>query len=167
MKSGGLFGKLLIAVLALSLALTLTACSRLTEKATEKAVEKTTGVSVDKDGDKVKVKTKEGEFEAGENKLPEGFPDKFPIYEDAKVVSGTKMTVDQGTSFSVQLDVEDSVSKVSDYYKEALPDAGYKIEGTIETDGNVMYTMEGDGIVQVMDQQGTTKIQITLVDTNE
>ncbi len=166
MKSGGMLGTLLVAVLVLSSMFMLAGCSRLTETATKKAVEKSTGVSVDEEEGKVKVRTKEGEaeLEAGENKLPDGFPDDFPIYKGAKVASSTKMTLDQGTSYTVQLEAKESVSTVADYYKEALPDAAYKIEGTMETDGNVMYTLEGGGIVQVMDQQGKTKIQITLME---
>jgi hypothetical protein len=166
MKAGGRFGMLLIVVLALSLVFVLTGCSSLTETVTKKAVEKTTGVSVDKDNGKVKVKTKEGEaeIEAGKNKLPDGFPENFPIYEGAKIASSTKMTIDQGTSYSVQLDVDDSVSKVGEYYKKALPDAGYTVEGTMETNGNIMYTIKDGGIVQVLDEQGKTKVQITLVE---
>ena len=166
MRIDGKLGKLVIAFLALSLVFMLTACSRLTETVTKKAVEKTTGVSVDEDKGSVKVKTKEGEaeIESGKNKLPEGFPDKFPIYDDAKIASSTKMSTDQGTSFSVQLETEDDVSTVADYYKGALADAGYTVEGTMETDGNVMYTLKDSGLVQVLSQEGKTVIQITLVE---
>lgn len=166
MKPDGKLGKLVIAVLALSLVFMLTACSSLTKTATKKAVEETTGVSVDDDEGSVKIKTDEGEAEiqSGKNELPDDFPDDFPIYKGAKVTSSTKMSIDKGTSFHVSLEVKGSVDKVADYYKEELVDAGYTISSTMETNGNVMYTLEDDGIVQVVDQDGKTTVQVTLVE---
>ena len=166
MKLDGKLGKLVIAALALSLVFMSTACSRCTETVTKKAVEKTTGVSVDEDEGSVKIKTDEGEaeIESGKNELPDDFPDDFPIYKGAKVASSTKMSVDEGTSFHVSLEVKGSVDTVADYYKEELVDAGYTISSTMETNGNVMYTLQDDGVVQVVDQDGKTMVQVTLVE---
>ncbi len=166
MKPDRKLGKLVIAVLALSLVFMLTACSSLTKTATKKAVEKTTGVSVDEDEGSVKIKTDEGEAEiqSGKNELPDDFPDDFPIYKGAKVTNSSKMSTDKGTSYYVTLEVKGSVDKVADYYKEELVDAGYTISSTMETNGNVMYTLQNDGIVQVVDQDGKTMVQVTLVE---
>jgi len=154
--------KLLVIGLVLSFAIVSSGCSWIGKK----AVEETTGVSVDKDNESVKVKTKEGEAEiqAGENKLPDGFPEDFPIYEDAKISGSSKISTDQGTSYTVQLETNDSMSAVADYYKSALPDSGYKVQATAETPDSVMYSLEKGGMVQVTVVDGKTTVQITLVE---
>jgi len=153
--------KLVVIGLVLSFVVVSSGCSWIGKK----AVEETTGVSVDKDNESVKVKTKEGEAEiqAGENKLPDGFPEDFPIYEDAKITSSSKISTEQGTSFTVQLETDDDKSTVADYYKNALPDSGYKVQATAETPEGVMYSLEKSGMVQVVVVEGKTTVQITLV----
>ncbi len=152
-------------VLAISLLL---GCSFLGEKVAEKAVEKTTGVSVDKEGKKVKIKTKEGEaeIESGEQELPDGFPDDFPIYEDSTIKNGSKMTANEQITYQVYLETEDEASAAADFYKKELPDSGYPIENSFETNDTFTYTVKNsegiEGNVTIGSQTGKTSIIITL-----
>ena len=154
-------------VLAISLLL---GCSFLGEKVAKKAVEKTTGVSVDKDGQKVKIKTKEGEaeIESGAKELPDGFPEDFPIYEDSTIKNGSKMTADDQTTYQVYLETEDEASEAADFYKESLPENGYEIENSFESNDTFTYTVKqsenATGTVTVGSQSGKTSIIITFTE---
>lgn len=143
-------------------------CSFLGEKVAEKAVEKTTGVEVDKEGKKVKIKTREGEaeIETGEKKLPDGFPDDFPIYEDATIKNSSKMTTNGQTTYQVFLEAEGDPAPVAEYYKKSLPESGHEIENSFEADNTFTYTIkQGEdttGTVSISIQNNKTSIVISL-----
>jgi hypothetical protein len=143
-------------------------CSFLGEKIAKKTVEKTTGVSVEEEGKKVKIKTKEGEaeVETGEKKLPNGFPDGFPIYEDATIKNSTKMTVNNETTFQVFLEAEGDSAPVAEYYKKSLPKSGYEIENSFEADNAFTYNIkQGEnltGTVSIGPNKDKTSVIITL-----
>ena len=120
----------------LSLSLTGASCGKkisqkASEKTTEKIIEKQIGGKADVDIDKgnVKVETKEGKMEAGENvKLPSDFP------KDIYVIEGTiKVAVsDQAReSRTISIETDKSMDEVYSLYQEKLKSDGWKITGTM------------------------------------
>lgn len=101
------------------------------EKAAEKIIEKQTGgkANVDINKGNVKVETKEGKMEAGENvKLPSDFP------KDIYVIEGTiKAAISdqarEGQTISIETDK--SMDEVYSLYQEKLKSDGWKITGTM------------------------------------
>lgn len=159
--------KLLVGGLAVTLILmlALTGCSSLIKNITKKAIEDKTGVSVDEEKGSVKVKTKEGEAElsGSQNKIPDGFPDKFPVYEGAKVVSGAKVASQGKSNFYVGWSTDDSASDVASFYKEALPENGYKIKDSYESTQATVFTLDDKSSVSISEQNGKTAITAILL----
>ncbi len=163
----------LVVFLAISILLSFTGCSliarKITEKAAEKAIEKETGKDVDLNvGEgKVKIKGKEGETEiqSGE-KLPEDFPEKFPLYPQAEVKGTVRNEAGGKIQMQVVLETKDSFDKVVDFYKEKLPESGYKITSTVQTGGGAMFYLEMGkdkaGIVSIIDEKTKTTFTINL-----
>lgn len=157
--------KLVVVCLVLSVVFLFAGCSSIAQKATETAVQKTTGVSVDKEGESVKVKGKDGESEVEMGqKLPDGFPDKFPIYEGAKVAAASKVSTDEGITFNVTFEVDRDLKEVAEYYKSTLPENGYTIKSTVEGQDSVIYELEGNGVTSVLKNEGKTMVQVTLTE---
>lgn len=161
--------KIVMAVsLVLLLGFLVSGCSLLARKATEKAIEKSTGVEVDEKGEKVKVKTKEGEAEFGAKEFPKDFPKDFPVYTGASDIASTRVETGEGVSMSVSYKVNEDVSTVTDFYKESLPESGYEIEQTVETsqDFVMIYFKKGEkveGTLSVDKSNGSAQVSISLV----
>ncbi len=142
---------------------------KVAEETTEKAIEKETGkeTEIDVSKGKVKVRTEEGkaEFEAG-GKIPADFPEEFPIYKGSRV-KGVIRTESQGkVQFNINFATGDDFSKVVAFYKEKLPDAGYKIGTITETnEGAFLYLDKGGenvGMVVINKEKDKTVFTVTL-----
>jgi hypothetical protein len=124
------------------------------------------GGAVEKDGDKVTVSLEEGEFSfEEEGSLPDNFPSDFPIYPDAKLVS-TWMAKGEGTDgLSLIWETEDSVSKVSNYYKSELEDTGWILSFTSETEDSTTFAFEKNdtrGFIGITIEESKVVISLTL-----
>jgi len=137
-----------------------TGCASIMQRGAKEAVERGTGVKVDEDGNKVRVKTNEGtvEAESSKEKVPSGFPSQFPIYEGATVKNSSKVTSPQGTVFTVTWEVSDAADQVADFYKDKLPANGYTITNTVESGGQVSMVLENNGAVSIKSEGGKTQI---------
>lgn len=94
--------------------------------------------------------------------LPSGFPDDFPLYENAEPVSGSEGP----NGISARLETTDEFSKVVEFYKEALARTPWQITGENPTEGQDadLFTFGHDdaerpggtvGIVTPLDSTGT------------
>ncbi len=154
------------AVLLLLSVVALSGCASIAEKATEAAVEKTTGVSVDKDGDNVTIKTDEGEATvSGDAKLPDGFPTDVPIYENAKITTAMSNKSDTGMGYIVAFTSQDDAAEIFAWYKQAFADKGWEIKSTMEVGDSVggLSAEKGDLAATLSIGYGTDKeAQMTL-----
>ena len=95
---------------------------------------------VEVDEGSVTVTTDDGTatISGGEGALAEGFPEEFPIYDDADVSSSAVGNVDGRAQYTAVLVTSDPVADVYAWYKTELPSNGW----TIENDAQVS-TAEG------------------------
>lgn len=161
--------------LAALLLLCVVGCDKAAEKVSEKAVETATGTKVDKSGEKVTVKTKEGtltyqaddksaEFKGPEGSLkmaegevPKGFP--LPVYKGAKVLQGvTHERPDEGKMYQVTLQTPDAVGKIADFYAKALKDKGIEAERR---------ELKSDEMAMVALTSESDKLQVTVTATRQ
>lgn len=102
---------------------------------------------VTKDGDKITVKTDEGEVTVTNNEkateLPNDFPQDIPLPEDAVIVRSLNMSTDAMKSYMVSLTTGLSVSETADFYREALKKDGYEFADTTAQD-QVTFVGEND-----------------------
>lgn len=151
-----------------------TSCGDGGDDAAERLIEDASGgdldVDIDDDGQSVRIEGEDGdsEFTFGTGELPDGFPEDFPMPDDVSVESGT--SVDGGAGFSVGLDYAGSVDDAADFYRDALPNAGFEVTATqqqeVEGRQTVIFAISGngwDGTVSAADSpDGDTLISIIL-----
>ncbi|MEJ2347605.1 MAG: hypothetical protein P8Y17_00185 [Patescibacteria group bacterium] len=138
------------------------------ELITEKILSKSTGseVNIEGDGEKVSITSDEGTLlveQGGE--LPDSFPSDFPVYPNATPTGSWTAAGDDTNGLSVLWETDDSISKVTDYYKEELPKAGWKITLTSEVeDGSTFAFEKGDvsGFMGIAEEDSKTIISLTL-----
>lgn len=129
---------------------------------------KTTGesVDIDQEGEKVSIKSEEGEIsfqEGGE--LPENFPKDFPIYPGAKLAGSWTASSEETEGVSLIWETSDSINKVTDYYKEKLTELGWESSFTSETEDSMTLMFEKDdtsGFVGITTEDSKTVISLTL-----
>ena len=129
---------------------------------------KTTGgvIGIDKEGEKVTVKSEEAEFsfeEGGE--LPENFPKDFPIYPEAKLISSWTASGEETEGLSLVWETNDSIDKVSAYYKEKLTESGWKLSLTAEVEDSITLAFEKNdtgGFLGITTEDSKTIISLTL-----
>lgn len=110
------------------------------EKLAESIVENATGSDVDIDSNdgSYSIKTDDGSYESsvGED-LPENFPDEVELYNRQTVTGSYRSSTDSGSSWSVNAESNDSVSKVSDYLDDKYSSwdnkGEYSVNGTTTT----------------------------------
>ena len=153
---------------AVVLSLSLAGCGKsvsqkASEKTAEKIIEKQTGGKADVDINKgnVKVETKEGKMEAGENvKLPSDFP------KDIYVIDGTiKAAIsDQARdSQTISIETDKSMDEVSSLYQEKLKSDGWKITGTMAYgDVSTVVAEKDNRTASVVISKGDNKTTVTL-----
>jgi hypothetical protein len=118
----------LIAVVALlTFAVMASGCAQIAEQAAKSAVESATGVKVDESNNSVSIKGAGGGLTAStDGKLPEGFPEDMPVYENGTIATGISSKSDKGTGFLVGIDTA--------WYDAQLKDEGWTVKTTMKTD---------------------------------
>ena len=151
--------RLLIGVFVIALALALAGCGG-------------DDVDVKVDEDSVTVTTDDGTatIAGGEGALAEGFPEEFPIYDDADVEVSAVAKGDGEAHYSAALVTSDSVADVYAWYKTQLPSKGWTIENDAQTstaDGATsMLSAKRDGMeanVDITQRDAETVIAVTLI----
>lgn len=116
----------------------------------------------------IKIKTDEGEdieVTYNKDKLTEGFPKDVPIYSPSRV---TMSQVLKGKNAVATLSTKDDTSKVALFYKNALPEKGWSIEGEMDMGGMVILQgKKGKNILNVSVVKGDAETNITLAITEE
>jgi hypothetical protein len=104
-------------------------------------------VQITDGGKKISYTGEEGEFSfESEGGLPEGFPNDFPIYPEAKVASSWNSSSEETKGYSLILETPDSREKVNTYYKEELTNKGWKITSQFSDQETFTYTFEKDSL---------------------
>ncbi len=140
-------------------------CGKASEKATEKMMEKAIGdgAKVDIQGDKMTVKTSEGEFVvagSGSASIPEGFPKDVHVFQGATITSSMKMA----DGMQVVLQSREPMAKVRATYVETMKAQDWTEESVMDAGDTVMlsYTKDKRSAVVVLlkDPKGTV-IQVS------
>ncbi|RJQ52057.1 MAG: hypothetical protein C4521_10955 [Actinobacteria bacterium] len=147
--------KLLAFILAVSLALIFAGCGG--------RADKNAGPGEDGTKSSVGAPEQEGQPETAETRLPGDFPSKFPIYSGAKAEHASKQSSGGYVVFTVAWKTKDSTREVADYYKKALPEAGYKVEQEFETNDTFSFVLEtaatqSGSSVTISSEEGLTNI---------
>jgi hypothetical protein len=69
-------------------------------------------------------------------KIPESFPEDFPLYSDNKVVDAWSVQGESVEGISILLTTPDSPQRVIDYYKNELDSSGWEKGELLEADGS-------------------------------
>lgn len=134
-------------------------------------IENQTGVKTDltdlENGKMTFTDNKTGQqVDIGTGEIPEVFPKDFPVYQGAKVsgsVSGGQSG--KGNGFWLTLTTPDAVSKVAEFYKEALKSNGWEVQSTIAMGGATTYAVtkgEMNGSVTISQPEGTSETTILI-----
>ena len=100
-------------------------------------------VKIEGDGEKVSYKGEDFEFSYDSGgELPDDFPKDFPVYKNATLVSKWSSTDEEASGMSVMWETEDSVVKVSEFYKDELVKADWKITSTFSQEESSIFTLE-------------------------
>lgn len=140
---------------------------KIAERAAEGILSGITGGNVNLSGDKVSIKTEDGElaFEEG-GKIPDTFPNDFPVYPGAKVASSFTSTGDNNSKgVSVLWETGDSLEKVGKFFETELAENGWKITANFSSEDSITFTIEkGEtgGVVGITPQDDKTAISVTL-----
>lgn len=122
-------------------------------------------VKIEEDGEKVSYKGEDFEFSYDSGgELPEDFPKDFPVYKNATLISKWSSTDKEESGTSVMWETEDSVAKVSDFYKEELVKAGWKIISTFSQEESSIFTIEKEeteGYLAIAKTDNKVNISIT------
>jgi len=119
-----------------AMAITLAGCGKsvsqmIGEKVAQTAINSQTGgkANVDLSNNNVKVNSKEGSYEAGDNvKLPDGFP------SDVYVIPGkigSAITSASSAGFTISITTDKSVEEAAAAYQDKFKADGWKITGTM------------------------------------
>lgn len=108
------------------------------------------------------VSTQEGDITIKEGELPKDFPNDIAIYENSKVERSTESN--NGTS--VILQTSDSVSKVTNFYKDNLKSNDWKSIQSSTIEGSSLITAEKDVrqlVITVVINEKAGKTEISIV----
>jgi hypothetical protein len=117
---------------------------------------------------KIKIKTKNGESNIvyGNNKLADGFPKDIPIYQPSTVQMSQIM--ESGKTIMASLTADDDAEKVLQFYKKALPEAGWKVSGEMTMGSTALIQGEkGEKELNVSVNKEQGKTVISLVEGNK
>lgn len=104
-------------------------------------------VKVDNDGKKITFDGTGGQFSySAEGNLPDGFPKDFPIYTGAKLTSSWTTNGESGKGISVVWETTDSADKVQAFYKDKLPQSGWKIDNEFAQESMQTISFEKDNV---------------------
>ncbi len=162
---------LLVAALAIALA----GCSAVQDKIGEEIGEEIAGAvvggDVEVDGDSVTISGEDGDvtIEGGGAELPEGFPDDFPMHDEAPVDSASSISGADGTTYYVNITSDLAPGELHDWYKAEFADEWTEVSDVSAADGSdetyIMSVKKGDIEATVtMASEGTgTQMGIILV----
>lgn len=71
--------------------------------------------------------TPDVDFTAFVDRLPEGFPEDFPVYAGASPTSGFRVNAETGLLFFAIFETRDEVRKIFAFFEEALQEAGWDL----------------------------------------
>lgn len=81
-----------------------------------------------------------------EGKLPDDWPDDFPVYDGAKLLGGISEIVDGGAAISATWETGDSADDVKQFYDEAFADGPWQSESSgVAGGGTFWLAMKDDG----------------------
>lgn len=102
------------------------------EKMAENIFEKATGEKVDVNSadNSVTITSDEGTMSFGSTELPANFPTDVPLYPQKTLTFSHVGSGDDADSASATFESDDSVDKVSDWYKAQIESNGWTIEAT-------------------------------------
>ncbi len=151
----------LVGVLSIMLVLGVVGCQAPVEKIAEEVAGGVIGGDVKVDGDSVTVETGDGAvtIDGGTDTLPEGFPSDFPVYDETRVESSSKIASGESTDFYVNLISDDAFTDVFDWYKAELVAEGWTIDSEVQVPDN-----EGASAMFTV-KKGTVTGTITIRDT--
>jgi hypothetical protein len=122
-----------------------------------------------KDGGTMRVKTKEGTATFGAGSSAADLPSWLPSYPGAQIQGNFSAQAAEGKGGSFGFITEDSVEQVIRFYKDALEDAGLKVQSqSFQADGKLALNSiiaEDDGkrrsaSIQVMTVEGKTQVTV-------
>lgn len=73
------------------------------------------------------------------NKVPDGFPNDFPIYGGAKVTTSSKVTTAGNSGFFVNWETGDAVDKVKEFYSGEFEKGPWKSTSNIDSNGTTLF----------------------------
>jgi hypothetical protein len=119
---------------------------------------------VDLSGDKVTVKTKDGEMKfagSGNLKVPDTFPKDIPLYKDARVAQ----TYSSGGNMSLALSSSDAAEAILDFYSKEMPSQGWAEETSVrhEKGGMGAYKKEKRQVTVSVNDTGSDRLIHLLV----
>lgn len=167
--------RLWLGLLVAALALAVTGCSavqdRIGEEIGEEIASGVVGGDVEVDGDSVTVSGEDGDvtIEGGGADLPDGFPDDFPMHDEAPVDSASSISGAEGTTYYVNITSDLAPGELHDWYKAEFADEWTEVSDVSAADGSdetyIMSVKKGDIEATVtMASEGTgTQMGIILV----
>lgn len=143
--------RILLALVAVVALVAMSGCGAIVERAVKGGVESATGVKVDESNNSVSVQAKDGSLNmSNDGKLPEGFPEDMPVYENGKITTGMMSESDNGKAFTVSISTDDAADTVFDWYVTQLKDKGWTVTTTMKTDkGGILGGEKGDQVFTV------------------
>lgn len=136
------------------------------EEIMEDQIEDETGGDADvdmKDDGSMHIESDEGTFDTGTD-VPENWPEDVTVYADATVQYSASVNPTTGDAGMVLvMTTTDSVSAVSEFYKDELASAGWNLEGTMQGGGmTIMGGSKDNRQVSVMVSEADGMTSITL-----
>jgi predicted small secreted protein len=146
--------RLLLGLLVAALALTVAGCSAVEDEIGEEIGEGIAGAvvggDVEVEGDSVTISGEDGDvaIEGGGAELPDGFPDDFPMHDEAPVDSASSIRDTDGTTYYVNLTSELPPGELHDWYKAEFADGWTEVSDVSAADGGdetyIMSVTKGD-----------------------
>lgn len=146
--------RLLLGLLVAALALTVAGCSAVEDEIGEEVGEGIAGAvvggDVEVEGDSVTISGEDGDvaIEGGGAELPDGFPDDFPMHDEAPVDSASSISDTDGTTYYVNLTSELPPGELHDWYKAEFADGWTEVSDVSAADGGdetyIMSVTKGD-----------------------
>jgi len=101
-----------------------------------------------------------------QNSLPPNFPKDFPLYSGSKLKTSWTTQGELREGISVLWESGDTPQKVAAFYKEKLPELGWSVNSSFESEGSYTISFEkdtSDGFVGITSGEGgVTQISVTL-----
>lgn len=116
--------------------------------------------------DKKTISTNDGDLTVGE-KLPDGWPDDFPVYPDADLRGGIRQTIEGAEVLVATWETGDGIDDVKAFYEDELKDGAWRSTTTTALADSLLLGVEntGDdraGQLIISEQDGKTAIVVTL-----